>query len=177
MTFSGLTLLFVFLLLLLAAYLWLSANQLDEQSGLPAGNIIYTDTTTWFPNDDLLYAQDVKLVGKPDYLVEEDNGLIVPVEIKSGRSPRDPWPSHVLQLAAYCYLVEANYSVRPTHGILQYKDRAFAIDYTTELEEDLLDLLAEMRGDLFAPDVNRDHEDWHKCNKCSVRRHCYERLA
>ncbi|MEM7114921.1 MAG: PD-(D/E)XK nuclease family protein [Chloroflexota bacterium] len=177
MAFGGLSLLFVFLMLVLAIYLWRSADELNQESGLPDGNIIYTDTTTWFPNDNLLYAQDVKLVGKPDYLVEEADGQIVPVEIKSSRAPKEPWPSHVLQLAAYCYLVEANYDLRPEYGILQYSDRAFAIDYTADLEEDLLDLLAAMRGDLFAPDVNRDHEDWHKCAKCSVRRHCYERLG
>lgn len=177
MMFSGLPLIIVLLLIITAGYLWVSANRMQERTGLPDGDVIYTDTATWFPQDELLYAHDVKLVGKPDYLIEDNSGDIIPVEVKSGRSPQEPWPAHILQLAAYCFLVEKNYDVRPDYGILQYPDRTFAIDYTPELEADLLDLLAEMRGDMFAPNVNRDHEDWRKCNKCSVRRHCYERLG
>jgi hypothetical protein len=37
-------------------------------------------------------------------------------------------------LAAYCLLVEENFGVRSPHGILQYRDRAFAIDYTDDLK-------------------------------------------
>lgn len=170
-------LLFVLLLLLLAGWLWLSANRLEAETGLPAGNVIYADGGTWFPNSDLLYADDVQLVGKPDYLVEEDDGMIIPVELKSGRAPEVPWPSHILQLAAYCFLVEANYDVRPEYGILQYSDKAFAIDYTAELEDDLLDLLSEMRQDLGVAEVHRDHNDWQKCRKCGLSGQCYERLA
>ena len=177
MFWSAFPLLFVLFMLVLAGWLWLSANQEQDEAGLPPGNIIYTDTGTWFPNNDTLTAPDVRLVGKPDYLVEEADGMIVPVELKSGRAPEVPWDSHVLQLAAYCFLVEANYGVRPVYGILQYRDKAFAIDYTDELEDDLLDLLAEMRQNMSANDVGRSHNDWTKCSKCSVNRQCYERLA
>jgi CRISPR-associated exonuclease Cas4 len=119
----------------------------------------------------------VQLVGKPDYLIEQKDGMIVPVELKSGRAPEEPHDGHVLQLAAYCLLVEENYGIRPDFGIIQYKDRAFAVDYTEELEDDLLDLLEEMREGLLEEDLERDHNDWRKCAKCGVRGHCYQRLA
>jgi CRISPR-associated exonuclease Cas4 len=166
-----------FLLLGIALWLWLRARNLEIESGLPQGRVIYTDTGTWFPNDDPLYAQDVRLVGKPDYLVEQADGSIIPVELKSGRTPDEPHEGHILQLAAYCYLVAENYGRRPEYGIIQYKNRAFAVDYTLELEEDLLDLLAEMHEDLFESDVDRDHNDWQRCNRCGVRRHCNQRLG
>lgn len=177
MFWSAFPLLLVLFLLILAGWLWFSANHEQNEAGLPPGNIIYTDTGTWFPNSDTLTAPDVRLVGKPDYLVEEADGMIVPVELKSGRAPEVPWDSHVLQLAAYCFLVNVNYGVRPHYGILQYRDKAFAIDYTDELENDLLDLLAEMRQDMSSNNVARSHNDWGKCSKCSVNRQCYERLA
>ncbi|PJF38087.1 MAG: CRISPR-associated protein Cas4, partial [Phototrophicales bacterium] len=88
-----------------------------------------------------------------------------------------PWESHVMQLAAYCTLVTETYGIRPPYGIIQYSDQAFAIDYSDELEEELLDLLAEMRQDLYASDVDRDHEDWRRCASCGVRGACSQRLG
>ena len=177
MTFGGLTLGVVILLLLVAVWLLVRSRQLQQQSGLPAGTVIYTDSGTWIPNSAPLYARDVHLVGKPDYLVEQADGSIVPVEIKSGRAPAEPWDGHVLQLAAYCLLVEQNFGVRPAYGIIQYKDRAFAVDYTDELENELLDVLADMREDMFDGELDRDHNDWGRCAHCGVRNHCYQRLA
>lgn len=165
------------LLLALALALWLWSRNLEEEAGLPDGKVIYTDAGTWFGNDNVLVAQDLRLAGKPDYLVEEPDGMIVPVELKSGTAPREPHDGHILQLAAYCLLVERNYGIRPTYGILQYKDQTFAVDYTDDLEEDLLDLLADMRGDLLSPDVNRDHNEWGRCSHCGVRGHCVQRLG
>ncbi|MEZ4516770.1 MAG: hypothetical protein R3C44_08005 [Chloroflexota bacterium] len=72
-------------------------------------------------------------------------------------APTRPWEGQILQLAAYCLLVEENYGVQPPYGILQYKDRAFAIEYTDELEDDLLLLLDEMRTASYAEDILPDH--------------------
>lgn len=163
------------LLILVAVGLW--AYGLRQQTGLPAGGVIYTDTGTWFPQKDALYANDLFLVGKPDYLVQQTDGNLIPVEIKSGRAPEEPWEGHVLQLAAYCLLVQENYGIRPLYGILQYKDKAFAIDYTDEMEEDLLDLLAEMRESQFDGELDRDHNDWRRCAGCGLRGDCEQRLA
>ena len=102
--------------------------------------------------------------------------MIIPVELKSSNAPDEPWSGHLYQLAAYCFLVEANYGIRPDYGIIQYRDRAFAIDYTEELEDELLDILEEMRDDLDQPDVDRDHDEWRVCAACSMRTHCDQRL-
>jgi len=168
---------FIGLLLLLTAAVWWWSRRLAQRAGLPPGEVIYSDDGAWFANDKPLYAEDLQLVGKPDYLVEQVNGDIIPVELKSRKAPTEPYEGHILQLAAYCLLVEANFGVRPEYGILQYKDAAFAIDYTEEMEEDLLSLLAEMREDMFASDVDRDHNDWQRCARCGVQDVCYQRLA
>jgi len=167
------------LLPLLLAVLWLSSRsrRLRQQTGLPQGEVIYTDTGIWFSNDQVLQAPHLQLVGRPDYLVDQGDGLLIPVELKSGRSPAAPREGHVLQLAAYCLLVQENYGVRPAYGILQYKDKAFAIDYTEDLEEDLLDLLAEMRQGMFQGELDRDHNDWTRCAACGLRNSCFQRLA
>lgn len=164
-------------LILLALAAWLFARSREERSGLPAGKVIYTDTEAWMEQQEALFSSSLQLVGRPDYLVEASNGDLIPVEVKSSNSPRRPHQSHVFQLAAYCLLVEENYGIRPSHGILQYRDNAFAIDYTIDLEEDLLDLLADMREDMFEEEVDRDHDDWRRCARCGVMEFCNQRLS
>ncbi len=174
---DGLPLVIVLILLGTAVILALRSHNLQQQTGLPAGDVIYTDTGAWFPNAEPLYAPHFALSGKPDYLVQQADGSVVPVELKSGLAPPEPWEGHILQLAAYCLLVDEAYGQRPSFGILQYKDKAFAIDYTLELEEDLLDLLTEMRDSQFEGELDRDHNNWHRCDRCGVKNACYQRLA
>ena len=99
------------------------------------------------------------------------------MEIKSGRAPQSPWPGHLLQLAAYCWLVEETYGIRPSHGILQYADHAYSVEYTAGLEEDLLDVLQEMRQDYQATNLDRTHNDARRCLSCGFREKCEQRLA
>ncbi len=101
----------------------------------------------------------------------------VPVELKSKNAPKEPHEGHILQLAAYCLLVEENYGIRPDYGIIQYRDKAFAVNYTEDIEEDLLDLLADMQTDLMELEVDRDHNDWGRCSRCGVRARCSQRLG
>ena len=164
-----------FLLLLLGLDACALSLRLRQRSGLPAGHIRASDTGSWVANDELLYARDVYLVGKPDYLVETADSGLIPVEVKSRRAPKLPYESHVLQLAAYCYLVEQHYGERPFYGILQYSDRTFAIDYTDELEDELLDVIADMRADMLAGELDRDHTDWRRCTRCGFRQSCVQR--
>ncbi|HSH04533.1 MAG TPA: PD-(D/E)XK nuclease family protein [Anaerolineae bacterium] len=172
---GGLALALALALLGLAAWLW--AWDMWQRAGLPAGDVIASDMGHWYPQKEPLYDPELELTGQPDYLIQTPEGDIVPVEVKSTPAPPEPYASHVLQLAAYCVLVEANYGQRPFYGILQYRDRAFAIDFTAELEEDFLDVLAQMRADIYRDEVDRDHQDIRRCLRCGVRDYCDQRLA
>lgn len=160
----------LFLLLIALILFWQSANQ-RKSSGLPGGRIIYTDTKNWGKVEQALYDPDLGLTGKPDYLVEQD-GKIIPVEVKSGRTPEAPYDSHIFQLAAYCLLVERTYGQRPPHGIIHYPERDFAVDYTYELESALLDLLTDMRHSRQRREVPRSHSEAQRCLKCGFRASC-----
>jgi CRISPR-associated exonuclease Cas4 len=167
-------LLITLLVLLGVGLLWLSRRR-RERTGLPAGRVIYFDARNLDRPERPLYDARLDLVGRPDYLVRGKQA-IVPVEVKSGKSPLEPWSSHVLQLAAYCHLVETSYRQRPGHGILKYADRAYSIDYTEGLENELLDTLAEMRrAGGQAPD--RSHESPARCRGCGYREICDQRLT
>ncbi len=150
--------------------LWLTQRG-HARSGLPPGRVIYTDTGGWNRLERPLFSREFLLTGKPDYLVA-DGDDVIPVEVKSRRAPAQPYPSHILQLAAYCLLVEECYRRRPPYGIIKYADRAFEVDYTPELEDELLATLDDMRADLAEDDAPRDHDEPARCQSCGYYQHC-----
>ncbi len=154
---------------------WQSTRQRRE-AGLPGGRVIYTDTRAWGKVEKPLFSNELGLTGKPDYLVEQ-NGKLIPVEVKTGRVPDAPYDSHIFQLAAYCLLVEKTYGKRPPYGIIHYPNRNFAVDYTPQLELALLDQLAEMRRDENRTNVPRSHQDAARCRRCGFRKVCDQSLA
>lgn len=164
-------------LLLLALVLLLKARQWQEASRLPEGEIVFSDMGAWMRQRKPLFAPSLRLTGKPDYLIEQDDGAIIPVEVKTSPAPSEPYYGHVMQLAAYCLLVQATYGLRPSHGIIQYRDKAFSVTFTPRMENDALELLDIMRMDAQAPDVDRDHDNWRRCAGCGHLRHCGQALA
>ena len=166
-----------FILLLLGWLALRRAGDLQRQSGLPAGRLIYTDTFTsdWHPPAKPLYAAGHNLVGKPDYLVHTAQGLI-PVEVKSNNAPDLPYLGHLLQLAAYCLLVEETTGQTPAHGLLKYADALYEVDFTPELRQELLDTLAELRQARLSENVSRNHDQPAKCRACGWRYVCDEAL-
>lgn len=166
----------VIALLVIALALFWQAGRQHKLAGLPGGRIIYTDTRAWGETQKPLYDPQTRLTGKPDYLIEQ-NGQIIPVEVKSGRAPAAPYDSHIYQVAAYCLLVHKTYAKRPPYGIIHYKDRDFAVDYTPALEQALLDTLDDMRRDEHRSEVARSHEQPARCARCGFRAVCDHSLA
>jgi CRISPR-associated exonuclease Cas4 len=164
----------VTLILIALALLW-QADRRQRKIGLPAGRVIYTDTSRWGAVEKAFYDPQSGLTGRPDYLVE-GQGEVIPVEVKSSRVSASPYDSHIYQLAAYCLLVERATGIRPSYGVLHYPNRTFAIDYTPELESALLNLLEEMRTMMHRKEVARSHESAARCSACGYRDICDQRL-
>lgn len=165
-----------FALLLVALALLIIALRVRRSTGLPSGRLIYTDTSNWQRNMQSLYSHKHRLAGKPDYLIENGKSVI-PVELKSGLAPQEPREGHVMQLAAYCLLVEETYETRPAYGIIQYSDRQFAVDYTDTLRASLLEQMTQMRSEEYLPSgPHRSHTDSYRCAGCGVRHACNQRM-
>ena len=162
--------------------LWL-AQRGRARSGLPQGRVVYTDTGGWNRLERPLFSRELLLTGKPDYLVA-DGADLIPIEVKSSRAPAlrpgsgqaQPYHSHILQLAAYCLLVEECYQRRPPYGIIKYTDRTFEVDYTDELEDELLATLDDMRDDLADKDAPRNHDEPRRCQACGYHQHCTQSI-
>lgn len=164
----------VIALLAALAFFWL-ARRRQGALGLPAGRVIYADTNRWGKVEQPLYDPASGLTGKPDYLVEQD-GQLIPVEVKSSRVKDAPYDAHIFQLAAYCLLVQRCLGKRPAYGILRYPERTFAIDYTPALEKRLLEMIEDIRSQERQKQVSRSHESPQRCNSCGYRSVCDQRL-
>jgi CRISPR-associated exonuclease Cas4 len=112
-----------------------------QRFGILKGNRIYQDSAE-FPAD-VLVSKKLPLRGKPDYIIKQNN-VFIPIEFKSGKTPRTPYQNHIMQLMAYCLLVEENFGTRPPGGYIRYKDKEFKIAYTKQAEEAVKNLVYEV---------------------------------
>ena len=162
-------------LILLGALLILTSRRRFEGLGIPSGRLIYLDFSRLKPYPKPLYDPDSGLTGRPDYIVRQGRSHI-PVEVKSGPSPKEPHRSHVLQLAAYCHLVESTMGRRPPYGILKYADGAYKLPYTRALQQDLSTILGFLRK---AQDLSldRSHNSPNRCRACGFRSSCDQSLV
>jgi len=185
-------LLVIVIFLVVVALISLAASRgAAKRSGLPTGQLIYSDTgfavghiaPTTLNEEGVrqerpLVSKRFGLTGRPDYLVRTSEGII-PIEAKSTRLPANgqPYDSHIMQLAAYCLLVEDILGAHVPYGVVRYANGEVAVDYTPELREELIALLEEMNDARLAYDVHRSHDDPRRCAGCSMRESCDERLT
>lgn len=159
----------------IAVVLFFLAARQKRQAGIPGGRVIYIDTNQWGKVEKPLYDPELRLTGKPDYLVRQGKEVI-PIEVKSRQAPQVPYDSHIYQLAAYCMLVEREYGTRPTHGIIHYANKNFAIDFTAQLEGSITSIIREMQGRTSHSQMNRSHQDGKRCQHCGYRSICDQAL-
>ncbi len=167
---AGILILFLLAFLLL----WQGARQ-RRASGLPGGRVVYDDTRARVKFETPLYDSALGLAGKPDYVIRQGQTLI-PVEIKSGYAPPQPFDSHIYQVAAYCLLIQRATGHRPPAGIIQYRNRTFEVDFTPEVEEELIALMEEIRRQEKRSDTGRSHSEPARCARCGFHSLCDQRL-
>ncbi len=138
------------------------------------GDVKYVDVAKKTPP--MLVSKNYRLRGRPDYILEID-GADIPVEVKTGRVPRGPFFSHILQIVAYCLLLEEMSGKTPPYGIIKYSGTEFEIEYDESLKELLIDKMADMREIMKTEDIHRNHNREGKCRHCSRRELCPEALV
>ena len=144
------------------------------RSRLPRGKLVYIDTESLEAAPRTLYDPVRKLAGRPDYVVRK-RGTLIPVEAKSSQAPHEPHPGHVLQLAAYCHLIETTSGRRPPYGLLRYRDRSFQITYTQTLRRSLFEMLERIHYQGNRP-PDRSHRSPQRCQACGYRSSCDQAL-
>ena len=140
--------------------------------GVPEGSIMYSDLNV--PAKPL-FSKQSHLVGKPDYIVRHKDRLL-PVEVKSGGHGQ-PQQSHILQLAAYCQILEDISGEFVPEGIVVYNTMPFTIAFDPQLRFELNSVTSQMREALRDGVVERNHQEPGRCHHCSLRRYCDDRVS
>ena len=161
----------VLLLFLLGVLLLWFADRRRRAAGMPAGTVAFSDTDR--RGRRFFSSERYGLRGKPDYVVYHD-GVPIPVEVKDRPVPRKPYESHLLQLAAYCLLVEDATGKTPPFGRLKYRDRTVDVPFSPALRQRLLETISSIRADLSDPrlDPAPQHHDPRRCARCGYRDIC-----
>ena len=126
----------------------------------------------------ILKSELYNLAGRPDYIIKKGEQRI-PVEIKTGRPPRAPFFSHILQIGAYCLLSEETFSKKPDNGQIRYgfDNEPHEVLWDSKLRNLVVEKLEEMNDILDGKlQAHRNHKRVGKCNSCSRRKNCPERL-
>ena len=139
---------------------------------IPDGEITYSDLN--IPAKPL-FSKRYRIAGKPDYIVKKNNQYL-PIELKSGSYP-NPQKNHVLQLAAYCQLLEDNYRAFVPYGIIVYNNSDYKIPFDPRLRFELESVINKMRSLLKSGRIVLNHNDPGKCRFCSMRNYCKDKLT
>jgi len=158
----------IFLLILAAILLFLALRAREKARKILRDGVLYDDL---LGSPAPLRSKKLNLAGRPDYILR-DGDFLIPVEFKSTNAPRKPYKNHILQLAAYCLLVEENFKVNVPAGILRYGDgKEFKIHFDESLRRELLDTIEEMNR-IIESGVEVPKSPSQKCDRCSLRKYC-----
>lgn len=150
-----------------------AAKRLIREAGDRHGRVVDSDLAG---DGRLMEDPEWDLTGTPDYVMETDEGL-VPVEVKTGKTPDRPYPSHTVQVACYLRLLEATTGIAPTYGLLTYPQRVFQVQWDQETQSQLLVVLEKIQAAEAAGRADRDHEHVGRCMGCARRSECTQSLA
>ena len=136
------------------------------------GDIEYID----LDGSKLLTSERYGISGRPDYVLLVE-GSPIPVEEKTGRVPKGPLFSHILQVATYCLLLEEKTGKNVPYGILKYGAYQHVIEFDEALKKTLFQKIQEMREIADGKPAHRNHNRPNKCAGCSRKEICPERLG
>mgnify|MGYP002865367876 FL=1 len=125
----------------------------------------------------LLVDAETGLRGRPDQIVIIDSQFI-PVEQKTGKVPKRPHASHRMQALAYARLVEKTTGRAPPYALLRYgPDNLHQLIWDEEAKKELDERIHQVQTAMAIGGAKRNHDRPGKCQNCSRRYACSERLA
>ncbi len=105
-----------------------------------------------------------RLFGRPDIVRRNAVGIEIPIEIKSRpRPPSGPARSHIVQVWAYCLLLEERTGRAPPYGVLRYGGGAEVEVPWGSVERGIL---RELRREMDRPYDGRARPSPARCARC-----------
>jgi CRISPR-associated exonuclease Cas4 len=117
-----------------------------------------------------LHSSRYRISGRPDIVRRLPDGRRVPIELKSRPAPpAGPRPSHRVQVAVYCLLLEESTGVAPPFGVVRYGDGVeFRVPWNAAARAELL----RLRAELDRPYDGHATPSVAKCARCGWRAVC-----
>ena len=144
--------------------------------GSGGAGIIASDTGVLAPM--LLRDPVLGIRGKPDYVLEDGEHRLLPVEVKPTRRSTRLYESDRVQVGAYLIALR---SLAGSHaapfGYVRYASQTFQVQLDAELEREVRRIVDAIRLGRRLPMVRRDHLNAARCSECAVRVYCDESLA
>lgn len=162
-------------LLLAGGFLLVHSWRQWRSGGLPAARVVATDTRGWRRPPTPYLSPTWNLTGRPDYVLRQ-RGHLIPVEVKTGRTPPAPHEGHLLQLGAYCLLVEEAEGRPPPYGLIRYPEATFRVPFDGRLRQRVVETLKAMQQARREGGAARDHSEAWRCRVCGYRETCDQRL-
>lgn len=157
-----------FVLIILSKITKRKIKKLKDKHNIPSGKITYQDLSK--PAKPF-FSKRYRITGKPDYIIKNNN-YFIPIELKSGAC-KEPQKNHILQLAAYCQLLEENYGRFCPYGIIVFSDKSkFKIPFDPKIRFELESTIKNMRQIMKTGKISRNHNDLSRCKNCSVKQYC-----
>ena len=128
-------------------------------------------------NAQLLIDTTTGLRGRPDQIVIIDSEFI-PVEQKTGKVPKRPHDSHRLQALAYARLVEVTTGRTPPYALLRYgSEHLHQLPWDDAAKHELDQQITAVQLAMALGGATRNHDRPGKCQHCSRRHACDQRLV
>ncbi|MBI2139013.1 CRISPR-associated protein Cas4 [Candidatus Woesearchaeota archaeon] len=139
------------------------------------GSLLWKQLTPKIIAELKIVSEKLGLTGIVDRVEAYETGY-VPIELKTGKSPRDGvWPGHRIQLTCYALLLEEHFKKGIKEGFVYYLDhkekKQLAFNPFMRLEvEELINKVSLLLSSLKVPDFTL-HKN--KCISCGIRETCY----
>lgn len=101
------------------------------------------------------------------------DGRVIPIDARTGATPRRPRTDHTLHMAARLRLQEVHDGRAPGYGLIAYPDGVFRVDWGEGQKAALRAVLDRMR----TGDADRDHTDPRRCRSCTFRPACSQAVG
>ena len=140
------------------------------------GVIVASDTGLLAPM--LLRDHVLGIRGVPDYILEDKDRRLLPVEVKPTRRSTRLYDSDRVQLGAYLMALRSMAGERAaSFGYVRYASGTFQVDLTSDLEREVRRIVDAIRSGRHLALMRRDHSSAARCAACAVRVHCNQSLA
>ncbi|MCF7861406.1 Dna2/Cas4 domain-containing protein [Candidatus Woesearchaeota archaeon] len=136
------------------------------------GSELWEQLTPKIKSEINLHSENLGMHGRIDEIREYET-FRIPVELKTGSAPTDGvWPSHRIQIAAYCMMMGVSY------GIVSYLDYRIyrKIALNPFIEDSVISLRNKVNETLISDRIPDKTNNENKCRSCVLRKECNDLL-